>query len=211
MGRPLASLQWAQGGSALDMEVAQGTCYSIRRCSNVPAWELSRSRQTAGFGGAWPRLQHFQHFITLHQTSCPPSPNICSANARARHILGSVRKPSVVRARISVSHLSPRALDCRLAPGTGTTAHRGLRPPATLSSESPKCPALTLRCSQGSPQPCSHMLKGSGTSCSLPGGQGASHGARCHCDCPLLCTSRSLTPQGCASPESADPSPVPGQ
>lgn len=36
MGRPLASLQWAQGGSALDMEVAQGTCYSIRRCFNVP-------------------------------------------------------------------------------------------------------------------------------------------------------------------------------
>lgn len=164
------------GGSVLVVEVAQGTCYSIRRCFNVLAGELSRSRHTAGFGGAWPCLQHFQHFITLHQTSCPPSPDICSANARARHILGSVHKPSVVRARISVSCLSSGWL---LARGAGHTLGSDHPQPSALNPSNARfLPSDAL---QGSPQPCSHILKGSGTSCSLPGGQGASHGARCHC------------------------------
>lgn len=146
-------------------------------------------------------------FHNAASNSCPPSPDICSTNARPRHILGSARKPCVVRARISVSCISTAGF--LLAQGPGYT--QGSDHPQSPTLNPPNVRFLPSDALQGSPQPRSHTLEGSGTSCSLPGGQGAAHGARCCCACPLLCTPRSLTPQGCVSPESADPSPAPGQ
>lgn len=106
-----------------------------------------------------------------------------------------------------MSQPSQRAQGCRLAPGTGTRARRGLRPSSDLGSKPPKCSGwlLPLDAPRGPHQPRSHMLKGNGTSCSTPGMQRALHG---HAGAAVLVLSlahqRSLTPQGCVSPESAD-------
>lgn len=84
---------------------------------------------------------------------------------------------------------------------------QGLRPSSHLGSKPPKCSGwlLPLDAPRGPHQPRSHMLKGNGTSCSTPGTQRALHG---HAGAAVLVLSlahpRSLTPQGCVSPESAD-------
>lgn len=118
---------------------------------------------------------------------------------------GSVQKPSFVRARICASCLLKGS---GLAPGTGTRAHGGLRAPTALSSEPPKCSVLTLRCSPGFPS----SAEGQWDILQPPGRAGSIARSTVPLRLSsLLCTSRSSTPQGCVSPESADPSPAPGQ
>ena len=111
-----------------------------------------------------------------------------------------------------MSQPSQRAQGCRLAPGTVTRAHRGLGPSSDLRSEPPKRPGWLRMPPRGPPQPRSHALKGSGTSCSTPGTQRALHG-HTGAAVPVLsfARQRALPPQVCMSPESADLSPAPKQ
>lgn len=113
----------------------------------------------------------------------PPNSDICSANARARSFLGSVHKPPVVRARISVSQPLLKSSGLR-----GGSWHRdqGLRPSLNLRIDPSKHSGWVLP-SDVPPGSFLSLLKGSGASCS-------SRACRGHCTgtAMLLCVSSGL-------------------